>query len=315
MGRMIQGEWVTDDEYAGDDGEFRREETSFRNWIRADGSGAFDPEPDRYHLYIARACPWAHRTTIMRRLKGLTDVISMDIVDPYMGEDGWWFSDGEGCTPDTVNGFKYLREVYRKADPEYTGRVTVPVLWDKQTGTIVNNESREIMRMLDTEFEKYAEEDGTFLPDRLAKDVERVIDVIYEPINNGVYRAGFARTQEAYDEAVSELFEALDHWEEVLDNQRYMAGNRITEADWCMFTTLYRFDPVYHTHFKCNVQRLMDYDNLWNYTKELYQYSDVSKTCDLRQVKQHYYRSQTSVNPTGIVPKGPVIDYESPHDR
>jgi putative glutathione S-transferase len=315
MGKLYDGEWVEDEYESDEEGRFQREETVFRDWIRADGSGKYEPEAGRYHLYISRACPWAHRTAIMRRLKGLTDVVSMDIVDPYMGEDGWFFSGGEGSTPDTVHGSKYLREIYLEADPNFTGRVTVPVLWDRETETIVNNESAEIMRMFDVEFDEYADRDRTYYPEGKRDEVDRIIEAIYDPINNGVYRAGFAESQQAYEEAVTELFEALDHWESVLEEQRYLCGSEITEADWCMFTTLYRFDAVYHTHFKCNVCRIVDYPNLWNYLKELYQYEDVAKTCNMDHCKEHYYTSHTDLNPKQIVPTGPMIDFEEPYDR
>jgi putative glutathione S-transferase len=315
MGKLLDGEWVQDDYESNEEGRFQREETDFQNWIRADGSTNYEPEEGRYHLYISRACPWAHRTAIMRRLRGLTDVVSMDIVDPYMGEDGWFFSDGEGSTADTVNGTEYLREVYLEDDPNFTGRVTVPVLWDKKNDTIVNNESAEIMRMFDIEFNEFTSTETTYYPDGYRDEVDRTIEAIYEPINNGVYRAGFAGSQEAYEDAVHELFEALTHWESVLSNQRYLCGEEITEADWCMFTTLYRFDAVYHTHFKCNVRRIKDYPNLWNYLKELYQYQDVRETCNMNHVKDHYYTSHTDLNPKQIVPLGPDINFDEPYER
>ena len=315
MGKMVNGEWVDDDYQSDEDGAFQREETTFRDWIRADGTTEFQPEPGRYHLYISRACPWAHRTTIMRRLKGLTDAISMSIVDPYMGEDGWFFSNEEGCTPDTIHGKNYLLEVYREADPAYTGRVTVPVLWDRQRDTIVNNESAEIMRMFDVEFEGITEGSHSYYPPKLQDQIDSTIEEIFQPINNGVYRCGFAETQQAYNQAVSDLFEALNHWEHILDDQRYLCGSEITEADWCMFTTLWRFDAVYHTHFKCNIRRIIDYPNLWNYLKELYQYEEVSLTCNMKHTKRHYYTSHESVNPKQIIPMGPEVNFEEPHDR
>ncbi|NES00523.1 MAG: glutathione S-transferase family protein, partial [Symploca sp. SIO1B1] len=217
--------------------------------------------------------------------------------------------------PDTINGAQYLREIYVNADPQCTGRVTVPILWDKETGTIVNNESREIIRMFDMEFGAIATSNVSFYPDDLQEKIDQTIDAIYQPINNGVYRSGFATTQNAYDEAVRELFEALDHWEEVLSKQRYLCSDRVTEADWCMFTTLLRFDPVYYVHFKCNLQRIVDYPNLWNYLKDLYQQPGVKETCNLDHIKQHYYRSHPFINPTRIVPQGPVIDFDEPHNR
>ncbi|MDP8952078.1 MAG: glutathione S-transferase family protein [Actinomycetota bacterium] len=315
---LVEGEWKTEDSIPRDsEGRFVRSTTSFRDRVTADGSSGFGAEAGRYHLYVAMACPWAHRTIILRKLKGLKDVISMSVVGSYMGEDGWgWFGE-PGEVPDELNGSRYLREVYQKADPEYTGRVTTPVLWDKETGTIVNNESREIIRMLDHEFDgvEGVRTDLAFCPDDLREEVDRVIDEIYNPVNNGVYRSGFATSQEAYEEAVTELFGALDHWEAVLGGRRYLCGDRITEADWCLFPTLVRFDAVYYGHFKCNLRRIVDYPNLWNYTKELYQYPGVAETVNMDHIKKHYYRSHEGINPTRIVPKGPILDFTEPHDR
>jgi putative glutathione S-transferase len=248
-------------------------------------------------------------------LKGLEDALGLSVVAPEIDQNGWEFSDEPGCIPDTVNGTKYLWEVYLKADPHYSGRVTVPVLWDARTGTIVNNESRNIIRMLDTQFDAIAGKDVNFYPDDLQDLIDETIDAIYQPINNGVYRAGFATQQSAYEEAVTALFDALDHWEDVLGERRYLCGNRITEADWCMFTTLLRFDAVYYVHFKCNLRRVVDYPNLWNYLKELYQQPGVKETCNLDHIKRHYYKSHPKVNPSRIVPKGPVINFEAPYDR
>ncbi len=315
LGMLVDGEWTTRGIPKDKDGRFVRSETTFRERVTADGSSGFPAEKGRYHLYVAAACPWAHRTVLLRKLKGLEEVISLSIVDPFMGSGGWVFSDAPGAIPDTVNGASYLREVYQKADPNYTGRVTTPVLWDKEKGTIVNNESREIIRMLDKEFEELAAADVDFCPDDLQEEVDRTIDEIYEPVNNGVYRSGFASTQAAYDEAVTELFEALDRWEVVLGERRYLCGGRVTEADWCMFTTLVRFDPVYHYHFKCNLRRVADYPNLGGYLKDLYQYPGVAETVDFDHIKQHYYTSHESVNPRRIVPRGPLLDLESPHGR
>lgn len=308
-GMLVNGQWTKEPYQQDPEGRFKRNPTKFRNWVSADGSTGFKAESGRYHLYVSLACPWAHRTLIMRKLKGLEEAISLSIVDPFMDEDGWEFSDAPGCIPDTVHGARYLREVYLKADQNCTGRVTVPVLWDKQKNTIANNESREIIRMFDTEFEAIAKSQVSFYPDHLQDEIDRAIDRIYQPINNGVYRAGFATTQTAYDEAVTELFEALDYWERVLSQQAYLCGDRITEADWCMFTTLFRFDPVYYVHFKCNLRRISDYPHLGNYLKDLYQQPGVSDTCNLDQIKQHYYKSHPHINPTRIVPKGPVIDW------
>jgi len=308
-GMLVNGQWTKEPYQQDPQGRFKRNPTKFRNWVSADGSTGFKAESGRYHLYVSLACPWAHRTLIMRKLKGLEEAISLSIVDPFMDEDGWEFSDAPGCIPDTVHGSGYLREVYLKADQNCTGRVTVPVLWDKEKKTIANNESREIIRMFDTEFEAIAKSQVSFCPDHLQDEIDRAIDRIYQPINNGVYRAGFATTQTAYDEAVTELFEALDSWEAILSKQPYLCGDRITEADWCMFTTLFRFDPVYYVHFKCNLRRISDYPHLGTYLKDLYQQPGVSDTCNLDQIKQHYYKSHPHINPTRIVPKGPVIDW------
>jgi glutathionyl-hydroquinone reductase len=313
-GMMVEGEWKTEGQWQNTDGRFVRSTTSFRSWISAD-SGGFPAEAGRYHLYLAWACPWAHRTAIMRKLKGLEGTIGLSAVGSFMGENGWAFYDEPGVIPDSVNDAFYLREVYAKADPGYTGRVTTPVLWDKETETIVNNESREIIRMLDTEFGEFTTTDAGFYPADLREEIDVTIDAIYEPINNGVYRSGFATNQEAYEEAVTEIFDALDRWESVLGERRYLCGDRITEADWCLFPTLVRFDAVYHTHFKCNLRRIVDYPNLWGYLRELYEQPGVAETVRMDHIKRHYYRSHESVNPTRIVPKGPILDFTEPHDR
>lgn len=311
MRQFVDGEWVPGYEATDEEGEFDRQETTFREWI---GDNEFPAESGRYHLYVSYACPWAHRTLITRALKGLEDVISVDVVDPYRDEDGWQFTpEKDGCTPDTVNGFDYLREVYRAADSNYTGRVTVPVLWDREQETIVNNESAEIMRMLDTAFDRSRDVD--LYPEGYQAEIDRIIDAIYNPINNGVYRAGFAETQDAYECAVSELFEALDHWNEVLSEQRYLAGDVLSEADIAMFTTLIRFDDVYHTHFKCNRRKISEYPALWNYLKELYQLPGVAKTVDLEHIREHYYTTHTDINPKRIVAVGPDHDFGAPHGR
>jgi putative glutathione S-transferase len=312
---LVDGEWKTERQWQNEDGRFVRSTTSFRDWITADGSSGCPAEAGRYHLYIAWACPWAHRTAIIRRLKGLEGVIGLSAVGSFMGDDGWAFYDEPGAIPDTVNGARYLREVYLKADPGYTGRVTTPVLWDKEKASIVNNESREIVRMLDTRFGELATVDADFFPEGLREEIDATIDTIYEPINNGVYRSGFATTQEAYEEAVTELFEALDHWESVLGARRYLCGELPTEADWCLFPTLVRFDAVYHGHFKCNLRRIVDYPNLWGYLKDLYQCPGVAGTVNMEHIKKHYYQSHESVNPTRIVPKGPILNLDEPHDR
>ncbi len=317
MNMLVDGEWRTDAyESTNEDGEFDRQETAFRDSIRDDPEARFQPEAGRYHLYVCRACPWAHRTLLVRSLKGLEDAITVDYVDPYRGEDGWQFTpEKEGCTPDTVNDSDYLREVYQAADPDMTGRVTVPVLWDKQEETIVNNESEEIIRMLDTECDSIATRDVDLYPEGYQEDIDRIIDEIYDPINNGVYRAGFAKSQGAYDDAIDDLFGALDHWDEVLADQRYLAGDRLTEADICLFTTLVRFDQVYHTHFMCNVQHIHEYDNLWPYLRDLYQTPGVGKTVNMDHIKEHYYTTHPDVTPSRIVARGPDLDFEADHDR
>ena len=314
-GMLVEGEWKTESRREDEEGRFIRPSSAFRHFVTADGSSGYKAEPGRYHLYISWACPWAHRTAIMRKLKGLEWAVSMSVLDPVMGEESWVFSDRPGCIPDPVNGAERLHEIYTKADPGYTGRVSTPVFWDKKESTIVNNESREIMRMLDTEFKAFAKEDANFYPEDMGEEIDRTLDELYEPVNNGVYRTGFATKQTAYDEAVTELFGALDHWEEVLARRRYLCGDRITEADWAFFTTLVRFDPVYHGHFKCNLRRIVDYPNLWGYLKDLYQQPGVAETVDLDHIKRHYYVTHKSINPTGIVPKGPILYYDSPHNR
>lgn len=315
MGMLIDGEWSTKWYGADPKGHFIREKTRFRGWVTRDGSSGFPAVAGRYHLYVSWACPWAHRTVIVRKLRKLEDAISMSVVDWYMGDDGWVFTDREGTIPDTVNHARYLRDVYRKADAHYTGRVTVPILWDKEKGTIVNNESSEILRMFDDAFLDVGDPNVSFHPPELHERIEETIHSIYRPINDGVYRCGFATTQEAYDEAVTELFEELDRWEQLLGRQRWLCGDVMTEADICLFATLVRFDLVYHFHFKCNVQRLRDYPNLWGFTREIYQLPGVADTCNVRHIKGHYFESHPSINPTGIVPKGPEIDFHAPHDR
>ncbi len=315
LGMLVDGKWTTEWTERDSSGKFNRMPTKFRNWITADGSSGFKAVANRYHLYISLACPWAHRTLIMRSLKGLEDAIGLSIVDPVLADRGWAFSEAPGTIPDTINGAQYLQEIYLKAKSDYTGRVTVPVLWDQETQTIVNNESREIIRMLDTEFGAITRTAIDLYPEHLRETIEQTIDAIYMPINNGVYRSGFATSQAAYEEAVTELFQHLDHWEQVLGSQRYLCGNQLTAADICLFTTLIRFDSVYHGHFKCNLKRIADYPNLWNYLKDLYQHPAIGPTCNLDHIKRHYYMSQTAINPNRIVPKGPLIDFAAPHDR
>jgi glutathionyl-hydroquinone reductase len=316
VGRLVSGVWK-DEWYdtASTGGAFVRGKSSFRKRVTSDGSSGFKAESGRYHLYLSLACPWACRTLIVRKLKKLEDVVSISIVDPVMGKDGWVFSDGPGCIPDTVNGFAYLHQVYTAAEPDYTGRVTVPVLFDKKTGMIVNNESAEIIRMLNAEFDELADASVDLYPAALRPDIDRTNAFVYDGINNGVYKAGFATTQSAYEEAFEALFYALDDVEERLGRQRYLVGDTITEADWRLFTTLVRFDAVYYSHFKCNLRRLIDYRNLWSYTRELYQLPGIADTVNLDHIKRHYFMSHPSINPTRIVPEGPAIDFWLPHDR
>jgi glutathionyl-hydroquinone reductase len=296
-------------------GEFVRYKSNFRDWIKKDGSARFQPEGGRYHLYISWACPWASRAVIMRGLKKLENVISLSVVDPVWDEKGWKFCEGPGNIEDFVNHKKSLVDIYRLADPKFNGEESVPVLWDKKLNTIVNNESREIMRMFDIEFNDLAGDKTIFAPEEEIEQVDVVIDELYPNVNNGVYRAGFATSQRAYELAVCVLFEALDRWEKVLSQSRYLLGNQLTEADVCLFTTLFRFEIVYYSHFKCNIRRLRDYPNLWNFTKDIYQTPGIAALCNIDHCKRHYYMSQTSINPNRVVPVGPTIDYTEPHDR
>ena len=320
MGLLVDGVWQ-DKWYESKNGRFERQESPFRNWVTADGSagprgtGGFKAEAGRYHLYVSLACPWAHRTMIFRKLKGLEDLIPMSIVSPDMLEHGWTFNTDEGSTGDTENGKQRLYEIYLLADPKFTGRVTVPVLWDKKTKTIVNNESSEIIRMFNSAFDGLTGNTDDYYPQALRAEIDRVNDLVYPNINNGVYRAGFATKQDAYEDAYRDLFGALDKVEDILSRQRYLAGSTITEADWRLFTTLVRFDAVYYSHFKCNQRRIGDTANLSNYLRELYQVPGVAETVDLNQIKRHYYFSQRTVNPTGIVPVGPPLDFSGKHDR
>lgn len=322
MGLLVDGKWQ-DKWYDTDStgGRFERNESQFRNWLTADGApgpsgeGGFAAEADRYHLYVSLACPWAHRTLVFRKLKKLEDLIPVSVVSHFMGSDGWTFDTDAGSTGDDLHGLDYLRDVYLRADPNYTGRVTVPVLWDRKRETIVSNESSEIIRMFNTAFNEITGDDSDFYPEALREEIDAVNAKVYPNVNNGVYRSGFATTQEAYDEAVADVFSTLDDLEDRLSRQRYLAGDRVTEADWRLFTTLVRFDPVYVGHFKCNIRRIVDYPNLSNYTRDLYQVPGVGGTVDLEHIKKHYYRSHETINPTRIVPAGPQIDYAAPHDR
>lgn len=322
MGLLVDGVWH-DQWYdtKATEGRFVRSASQFRNWITADGSagpsgeGGFKAEAGRYHLYVSLACPWAHRTLIFRALKKLEDIISVSVVDYLMLEEGWTFSDKAGATADHLYGSKRLYEIYTRADPQYSGRVTVPVLWDKQKQTIVSNESSEIIRMLNTAFNAFGDESLDFYPEELRSEIDALNDFIYPNINNGVYRAGFATTQDAYAEAYDNVFNALDKIENILSKQRYLTGAQLTEADWRLFTTLVRFDPVYVGHFKCNKQRIDDYPNISNYVRDLYQVHGVAETVNFTHIKNHYYMSHKTINPTGVVPAGPLLDYTAPHDR
>ncbi len=293
-------------------GRFVRHAAAFRGQVRGDGGGDFPAQAGRYHLYVSLACPWAHRVVIMRALKQLEGVVSLSVVEPVMGDEGWRFS---AALPDAVNGFAHLHQAYTASRPDYAGRVTVPVLWDKASGRIVNNESAEIVRMLDAEFCAFTPVASDYYPEALRPEIDALNAEIYENVNNGVYRCGFASTQEAYEEAFDRLFACLDRLEARLAKSRYLVGDRITEADWRLFTTLVRFDAVYHGHFKCNRQRLVDFPNLWAYTRELCQVPGVASTVDLGHIKRHYYMSHPHINPARIVPKGPAIDFLAPHER
>jgi putative glutathione S-transferase len=303
------------------EGDFIRADSGFRNWVTVDGSpgpggsGGFAAAAGRYHLYVSFACPWAHRTLIYRKLKGLEDIITVSVVHPLMPAESWVFGDYPGATEDHVNHADYLHEVYRKAAADFNGLVTVPVLWDRKLGTIVNNESSEIIRMLNSAFDAFGNADLDLYPEALRAEIDAINQPVYEHINNGVYRCGFARTQKAYDRAYDQLFDTMDMLEQRLSSQRYLTGERITEADWRLFPTLVRFDPVYYNHFKTNKRRLIDYPNLWAYTRELFQMPGIAETVNMDHIKYHYFASHRSINPTGIVPRGPEIDFMQPHRR
>jgi putative glutathione S-transferase len=302
----------------GDGGRFARQSSKFRDWVTTDGSSPYPAEAGRYHLYVSLACPWAHRTVILRELKGLQDAIGMSIVDPIRDDKGWAFTDEPGTTPDQLHGWAYLAEGYLSTDPGFDARVTVPVLWDTQTGRIVNNESADIVVMLNSAFDAFATNpDLDLYPEDLRAEVDAINERVYENVNNAVYRAGFASTQEAYEEAVFPLFETLDELDARLATRRYLAGDgtRPTLADWRLFTTLVRFDAVYVGHFKCNLRRIVDYPNLSGYLRDLYQTAGVAETVDLDQIKRHYYRTHGGINPSGIVPAGPVLELDAPHGR
>jgi putative glutathione S-transferase len=312
MGLIVDGQWV-DQWYdtEGNDGQFVRQDSRFRHQVSSEPGSLYQPEAGRYHLYVSLACPWAHRTLIFRKLKQLEDVISVSVVEPTMLENGWEFGD-QG---DPLHQFDYLYQLYLKAAPDYQGRVTVPVLWDKQTGTIVNNESVEIIRIFNTAFNDLTGNRDDYYPQDLGSEIEVVNERVYDTVNNGVYRAGFATSQAAYNDAYDALFDTLDWLEDRLASQRYLVGDSLTEADWRLFTTLIRFDAVYHGHFKCNRQKLSEFHHITQYLRELYQVAGVGETVDLDYTKIHYYASHTSINPTQIVPLGPQQDFSVPHDR
>lgn len=322
MGRLVEGVWESGPVVPqSKDGSFQRVDSAWRNWITPDGApgptgrGGFAAESGRYHLYVSLACPWAHRTLIFRQLKGLEPHISVDVVHPLMGADGWTFAtDFPLATGDRVLGTAYLREVYLADDPEATTKVTVPVLWDKATGRIVSNESGEIIRMLNSAFDGLTGNTLDLCPEPLLDAIDGVNARVYPGLNNGVYRAGFARSQEAYDSAVREVFQTLDWMEDRLGRSRYLAGDRLTEADWRAATTLFRFDLVYNTHFKCNFRRIVDYPRLWDYARELYQIPGIAATVSFEHIANHYYRSHPEVNPAGIVPIGPDVDWTEARD-
>jgi putative glutathione S-transferase len=322
MGLLVDGQWHDQwYETKASGGRFIRQKSQFDNWVTADGAAGptgdagFRAQPGRYHLYVSYACPWAHRTLIMRALKGLEEIISLAVVNWYMGKHGWTFAAGPGVIPDSVSASRYLYEIYTRARPQYSGRVTVPVLWDKQQNTIVNNESADIIRMFNSAFDDCGAEPGDYYPKALRAEIDTINQRVYDTLNNGVYKAGFATTQEAYEAAVYPLFETMDWLEQRLAQQRYLCGERITEADWRLFTTLVRFDPVYVGHFKCNIRRLIDYPNLWAYTRDLFQQPKVAGTVYFDHIKHHYYESHESINPSAIVPAGPDIDFHQPHGR
>ncbi|MDH4652343.1 MULTISPECIES: glutathione S-transferase family protein [unclassified Pseudomonas] len=321
MGLLIDGKWHDKWYDTAKDGRFQRESARRRNWITADGSpgpsglGGFPAESGRYHLYVSLACPWAHRTLIFRKLKGLKSLIDVSVVSWLMLEQGWTFDPRYGSTGDKLDGFDYLHQRYTQDSSDYSGRVTVPLLWDKKTGRIVSNESSEIIRMFNSAFDHLTGNTLDFYPQALRNEIDALNERIYPAINNGVYRAGFATTQAAYEEAFHALFDELDQLDALLESRRYLAGERITEADWRLFTTLVRFDAVYHGHFKCNLRRLEDYPNLSGWLRELYQWPAVADTVNFTHIKHHYYASHRTINPTGVVPLGPTQDFTRPHGR
>jgi glutathionyl-hydroquinone reductase len=321
MGLMINGVWQEREPETTKDGHFERGETAFRNWITPDGrpgptgQDGFRAVAGRYHLYVSLACPWAHRTLIMRALKGLQTIIPVSITHWLMADHGWTFATGEGVIPDPLYNSRYLHELYARADETYSGRASVPILWDHHTQTIVNNESADIIRMFGSAFDQAGAKPGDYYPQALRGEVDAVNQRVYDTLNNGVYKSGFATTQAAYEAAVVPLFDTLDWLEDRLSRSRFLCGDSLTEADIRLFTTLVRFDAVYHGHFKCNTRRIVDYRQLWGYTRDIFQISDVAQTVDFGHIKRHYYMSHRRINPTGIVPVGPALDFDLPAER
>lgn len=321
MGLLVEGRWQDQWYQSSKDGAFQREQAQRRNWLTADGKpgpsgvGGFAAEAGRYHLYVSLACPWAHRTLILRKLKGLESLIDVSVVSWLMLENGWTFDKNLGSTGDKLDHFNFMHQRYTADTVDYTGRVTVPVLWDKQTNRIVSNESAEIIRMFNSAFDDLTGNDLDFYPAPLRNEIDALNERIYPAVNNGVYRAGFATSQQAYEEAFDELFAELDRLEQLLGANRYLTGEYLTEADIRLFTTLIRFDAVYHGHFKCNLRRIADYPNLSNWLREIYQWPGIAETVDFTHIKNHYYGSHKTINPTGIVPKGPAQDFTGAHDR
>ncbi|MBT5939565.1 MAG: glutathione S-transferase family protein [Rhodospirillaceae bacterium] len=321
MGMLIDGKWSDDDQFRNKDGKFVRPDSSFRSWVTADGAAGptgqagFRAEPGRYHLYVTHNCPWAYRSVMFRTLKGLEDIISLSVGGASFKDEGWTFNDEPGAIPDSVNNIHHLHELYSKADPGYTGRVTVPTLWDIENQTIVSNESSEIIRMFNSAFDGLTGNNSDYYPEDLRSEIDEINDVVYANVNNGVYRTGFAATQEAYEEVFDKLFNTLDDLDARLGQQRYLVGERLTEADWRLFSTLLRFDIVYYGHFKCNKKHIYEYPNLWNFTLELYQHPGIAEVTNFDHIKRGYYHLMPKVNPLGIVAKGPSINFDQPHDR
>jgi len=322
MGLLVEGKWHTDwYDTKSTNGKFVRKDSHFRNWVTRNGKagvtgqGGFKAEAGRYHIYVSLACPWAHRTLIFRAMKGLEDIIPISVVNSFMADEGWTFRPGNGVIVDSINDKTFMHEIYTLASPDYTGRVTVPVLWDKQQNTIVSNESADIIRMFNSAFDEVGAKPGDYYPQALRNQIDEVNELVYHNINNGVYRAGFATSQEAYTDAVTEVFSSLDQLEKRLTSQRYLVGNQVTEADWRLFTSLIRFDAVYVGHFKCNKKRIADYPVLSNYLRDLYQQPGIKNTVDIDYIKAHYYGSHETINPTRIVPQGPDLDFDRKHNR